>query len=513
MTALFRGKCLPLLAAALAALAVLVVVVPLQVASASGPESQFSVSISGTDGSAYFLPGHAQVNVTQTWNVSSPGNYEAIQVYVSSGSTFYYFNFATGYGSGKRFAVGYYPWAQQYPGIVARGRPGISVTGGPNPCGASSGSFEVRDIGRVGLEITRMSIVFTRWCEDGGVDIGQVQFGYPKTTYDVSPRVVDWPWSTVYPGQAAPEAHPVRMRLTSAKAVTVYQPKVTGPEAADFPILRQNCAGKLTTGGCAVWVGFTPKKPGPRHATLVLPTSAGSTSVSLDGLGGVGTSNWSVSTNWPGTPSSLVMRSVSAGDPYSIISQGVGTQLWTAEFATHTGKQLTPGATYSYQSGVSPPFTMSIAAGDAGCELNSGSVTVNDLATVGPDHQLARMNAVLKASCQSSVPYSVTATMRFHETADRTPPGPVTHLRAVRHGSQISLTWTRPAAADLAGIIICWYAAPNAPGIWSAGNTAYLGRGTSDRFTAPATKPISISVWTYDTTGNISAPSIVHLPG
>jgi hypothetical protein len=418
----------------------------LQAANASGPESEFSISISGTYGDAYFLPGHAQVNVTQTWNASSPGDYEAIQVNVSSGGTIYYFNFATGYGSGKRFAVGYYPWAQQYPGILGQGRPGISVLGGSNPCGTNSGSFEVRDIGRVGLEITRLWIVFTRWCEDGGVDIGEVRLGYPQTTYNVSPEVVDWPWSTVYPGQAAPEDHPVNVRLTSSKAVTAYRPKVTGPDAADFPIRKQNCTGKLTTGGCAVWVGFTPKAPGPRHATLVVPTSAGSAYVSLDGLGGVGTSDWNVSTNWPGTPSQLVMPSVSAGNPYSVISQADGASLvWTA------------------------------------------------------------------ANCKASVPYSVTAKMRFHEAADRTPPGPVTGLKAARRGNQISLTWAKPAVADLGGIIICWYATSSAPGIWSAGSTAYVGKGTSARFNAPPAKRVSISVWTYDTTGNISTPSIVHL--
>lgn len=491
----------------------LAVVTPFQKASASGPESQFAISISGTDDNAYFVPdGHAQVNVTQTWNVSSPGNYEGIQVFVSSGSKLYYFNFATRYGSGKRFAVGYYPWAQNYPGILRQGRPGISVLGGPDPtCGTQHGSFEVRDIGRSGLEITRMSIVFTRWCEDGQVDTGHVQFGYPATTYNVSPRVVTWPWSTVYPGNRAPEDHAVNVRLTSSKTVTVSQPKVTGADAADFPIDQQNCGGKkLTTAGCVIWVGFTPKKPGPRHATLVVPTSAGSTSISLNGLGGIGTSTWTVSTDWSGTPPNFSMPSISAGDPYSVISQGDGTNLWTADFATHNGKPLQPGTTYNYSSAISPPFSMSIAQGDAGCELSSGSVKVNDLATVGPDHQLARMNAVLTASCKSSVPFSVTATMRFHETTDLTAPGPVKGLKAVRKGSQIILTWTKPAAPDLAGIIICWYAGASAPSIWSSGNTAYVGTGTSASFTTTS-KSVSITAWAYDKTGNISTGSLIHV--
>ena len=95
-----------------------------------------------------------------------------------------------------------------------------------------------------------------------------------------------------------------------------------------------------------------------------------------------------------------------------------------------------PGTTYTYQNVVpAPPFTMSIAQGDGGCELNSGSVTVNDLATVGPDHLLSRLDALLKAICQSSVPYWVTVRMRFHEAADLTPPGPVTGLQLTRSGS------------------------------------------------------------------------------
>jgi hypothetical protein len=35
----------------------------------------------------------------------------------------------------------------------------------------------------------------------------------------------------------------------------------------------------------------------------------------------------------------------------------------------------------------------------------------------------------------------------------------------------------------------------------------------STKFTAPSTKPVSIFVWTYDRTGNISSPSIIRLPG
>jgi hypothetical protein len=518
MATFLRGMPIRLLAVALAVTAVLLPI-PVASAYASGPVSAFSISISGADGNASYFPGEASVNMTQTWNAGTGGDYEAVQINVSStsGTPLYFFDFATANGSNQRFGDGYYPWAQNWPGN-SQGRPGISVTGGPNPCGGSSGSFEVRDIARSALEITKLWIVFTRTCADspGQVDIGELRIGYPPTAYETSPEVADWPWSTIYPGQAAEDV-PVTVRLGTAKAVTAGTPSITGTDAADFPLRQQNCTGALTSSGCTIWVGFTPKAPGPRHATLVIPTSAGTTYVALNGLGGVGTSNWTVSTNWPGTPAHETIPSVSAGNPYSVISQGLqpvsggNAEVWTAEFALHTGQPFRVGTTYNYQNVTSPPFTMSIAQADGGCELSSGSVTINDLAMVGPDHDVSRMNAVLKAGCQSSTPYSVTATMRFHEAADVTPPSPVTGLKAERSGGQVKLTWTKPTASDLAGVIVNWYSAKHAPSIWSAGNIAYVGKDTSVTFSGPASQPVSISAWAYDTTGNISSSASVSL--
>ena len=489
--------------------------------ASSGPVAGLSFSISGADGTAYLRTGNATAWMQQTWNQGTRGDYEQLDVTITgrSPNTSYDLAFATPNGSNKHLADGYYPWAQDALGQLSRGRPGIHVQGGPYPCGTNSGSFEVRDIRRVHGVITRLWVVFTRYCDSYGssqADIGELKFGYPRTAYAVSPGEVAWPWTTVYPGNAA-EDHPVHLRLTSSKTVTARRPSVTGKDAADFPIRRQNCSGRLTARGCTVWVGFTPKARGPRHAQLIVPTSAGTATVSLDGLGAVGTSDWTVDTNWPGTPTHEVIPSVSAGNAYDVTSEGFqpipGTQnatLWTAMFGHTQG--LKPGTTYTYQNVVpAPPFSMSISQGDGACELTSGSVTVYDLATVGPDHLLSRLDALLKASCQSSVPYSVTARMRFHEAADLTPPGPVTGLKAVRRGNRVTLRWTKPSAADLAGVVIRWYSSTKAPGAWFTGSFAYQGTGTTASFRAPATQPVSVSAWAYDTTGNVSAARSVHI--
>lgn len=488
-------------------------------AQATSIEQPFSISVTGTAGNYFFTPRNAAINVTQTWNKSAYGTYEAIEARVTQGGIPQYtFDFATPNGSGHRLAVGFYNWAQEYP-VIGPGRPQIAVHGETPGCGNQTGRFEVRDIHRVGLKITRLWLVFERWCSPSWVESGELRLGYPQTTYDVSPRVVVWPWSTIYPGHAAQDV-PVRVRLTSAKAVTAYMPKVYGLDAADFPIRKQNCTGKLTASGCTVWIGFTPKAPGPRHAKLTVPTSAGPTSVSLDGTGGVGTSSWTAGVNWTDPPRTehLGMTSVSAGSPYEITSQAWeplpdGTmQLWNTNFGLNNGQQMKEDTTYTYVPGQGP-FFMDLSRGDGACEITSGSVTINDLAWLGPDHDLARMDADLTANCQSSTPYSVSAEMKFHARADVTSPGPVSNLKAVRDGGRVTVTWTKPPAADLAGVIVRWYAARHAPSVWWAGNTAYFGTGRSVSVKAPATQPVSVSVWTYDKTGNMSGKKSAYLAG
>ncbi len=485
-----------------------------------------SISVSGTAGNFFFSsPGSASISWGQIWEQDSYGFHEHIRVVAATkdGKSQYTFDFGTPLGKGYHFVDRFYRWAREYSGDWLPGRPAISVHGNQPGCANQTGSFEVRDIHRSGGNITRLWLVFERWCNDAygrprGVEHGELRLGYPATAYDVSPRVVVWPWTTVYPGQSAPDDVAVTVRLTSSSLVTAGTPSVSGADAADFPIRRQDCTGAVTAAGCTVWVGFAPTRAGPRHATLTVPTSAGPTRVSLDGTGGVGTSTWTVDTTWPGTPSHEVIPSVSAGDRYGVISQGFqplpppspDAEVWTADFSDTQG--LTPGTTYTYQNVVpAPPFTMDIAQGDGGCEMQSGSVRLNDLGTVGPDHLLSRLDALLKATCKANPSYQVTVRMRFHEAADLTSPSPVTGLQITRSGSHVALTWKNPPDSDLAGVIIRWSPARNAPSVWWAGRTAYFGTGTAASFTAPATGPISITTWTYDKTGNVSNGSSTYL--
>jgi hypothetical protein len=504
---------------AVAALAGAAALAPMSSAQASPIEETFSVSVSGTDGNYFFSPRNSTVNVTQTWNLTANGTYyEAIEVRVtaSDGSPLYTFDFATPNGSSERFTTRFYRWAQRYP-FNSPGRPGIAVYGN-SPCDDHTGSFEVRNIHRSGLEITGLSLEFERWCSPSQVDFGELRLGYPQTAYDVSPRAVVWPWTTIYPGRAAQDV-PIHVRPTSSNAVTVYTPSVSSANAADFPIRGQNCTGSLTASGCTIWVGFTPTAHGPRHAKLTVPTSAGPTYVSLDGTGGLGTSDWTADVNWADpsvTDEHLVMDSASVGSPYEIRSQAWEPQPdgtlspWNARFGTYGGLQMQEGSTYYYEPDQNP-FYMDLSRGNSGCEMTSGSVTLNDLAWIGHDRDLNRMDAQLTATCTSNSSYTVTTRMRFHARADVTSPGRVSNLTAARDGGLVTVGWTKPPAADLAGVIVRWYSAKTAPGVWWSGKSAYFGTGSSVLFKAPATRPVSISVWTFDTAGNVSPKSSVYL--
>ena len=181
-------------------------VVPAPSAVAKPIEENFSITVAGAFGDAVFTPDNASISVNQSNQIDQ--QVLQIRVSASNGETMS-FDFSTPAGSKQNFDVGYYGHAQRYP-FMDPGRPGISMS----PlgfCSTQSGNFEVRDIAWDGPAITRIWITYHRYCNNAqSAEIqpafGEIRLGYPKTTYDVSPRVVRWPEGT-YPGKAAAGRH------------------------------------------------------------------------------------------------------------------------------------------------------------------------------------------------------------------------------------------------------------------------------------------------------------------
>jgi hypothetical protein len=500
---------------AVAGVALLVAVAGLAVvaaprATARPIEETFSITVAGAFGDQRFTPANAWISVNQSNQVEQ----QVLQIGVMGfdGTPQMFLDFSSRAGSRQNLAVGYYGHAQRYP-FMDPGRPGISVS----PlgfCHDQRGNFEVRDIRFDGPAITRIWITYQRFCNlvqpaDIQPAFGEIRLGYPTTAYDTSPRVVRWPDGTEV-GRASSDV-PVMLRRTSTGAVDVTSVSVAGRHAGDFPIRQNACTGPLSAEGCVVRVGFAPRGPGPRHATLRVATTAGTTSISLDGAGALGRTDWVVDVDYedPSMPNEHLELpySFSWGVPYELGSQAYGADgiVWDAFFDL-AGNDTFARGHYTYNpdgTGLLPR----LSRGTAGCELDRAAIDIADLAFTGPDDRLALLDLNMDVHCRASYGHTVRGRIRFQDRDDQTAPAPVTGASAVRAGGQVTLRWTNPAAVDLAGVIVRWYPGRIAPGAPDAGTAVYFRTGNTVRFAAPSTRPIAVSIWTYDLTGNIGSPS------
>ncbi|HEU4897298.1 MAG TPA: hypothetical protein VFX88_06960 [Actinomycetota bacterium] len=477
-------------------------------AAARPIEENFSITVAGTFGDQLFTPASSWISVNQSNQVEQ----QVLQVSVMGfdGTPLMSFDFGSRAGSGRNLAVGYYGNAQRYP-FMDPGRPGISIS----PlgfCHDQTGNFEVRDIRFDGAAITRIWITYQRYCNlvqpaDIQPAFGEIRLGYPVTAYDTSPRVIRWPAGTQV-GRASSDV-PVRLRRTSAGAVEVTSVSVTGRHAGDFPVRHSGCAGALSSAGCTVRVGFAPRGPGPRHANLRVVTTAGNSNISLDGAGAPGRTDWLVDVDHE-DPSRAdehleLPYSFSWGLPYELGSQAYAADgiLWDAFFDLAGNDTFAEGR-YAYNSD-GTGLQMRLSRGNDGCELDRASVDIADLAFTGPDQRLALLDLAMEVHCRASYGHTVRGRIRFQDRDDQTAPARVTGVSAVRDGGQVTLRWTNPVAADLAGVIVRWYPGSIAPGAPDVGTAAYFRTGNTISFTAPRTSPIAVSIWTYDQTGNLGS--------
>jgi hypothetical protein len=240
-------------------------------------------------------------------------------------------------------------------------------------------------------------------------------------------------------------------------------------------------------------------------------TTAGTTTISLDGAGALGRTDWVVDVDYEDPSAAdehlVLPYSFSWGLPYELGSQAYGADgiVWDAFFDLAGNETFTEGR-YTHNpdgTGLLPR----LSRGNAGCELDRATIDIADLAFTGPDQRLALLDLAMEVHCRASYGQTVRGRIRFQDRDDQTAPAPVTGVSAVRDGGAVVLRWTNPAAADLAGVIVRWYPGRIAPGAPDAGKAVYFATGSTIRFAAPRTTPIAVSIWTYDRTGNVGSPS------
>ncbi len=402
-------------------------VIPTSRAAARPIEENFSITVAGDFGNQIFTPRNARIGVGQSNQIDQ--QVFSISVADLNGTQLLRFDFSSRDSSKQYLAVGYYGDAQRYP-FMDPGRPGISMS----PlgfCDDQTGNFEVRDIRREGMEITRIWITYQRFCNNAqpaGIRpaFGEIRLGYPKTAYDVSPRVVRWPTGT-YPKQASYDV-PIRVRRTSSSAVNVTSVSVTGRYASDFPVRQNGCTGGLTSAGCVIRVGFAPQGPGPRHAKLRVVTTVGTTYISLDGSGALGRSDWVLDVDHedPTVPDEhlVLPTSFSWGEPYELASGAYGADgiVWRALLDLPGAATFTEGH-YAY----SPDGTglqMSLSRGNGACEIDRAAIDIANLAFTGLDKRLALLDLTMDVHCRANYGETVRGRVRFHDRDDLTAPRP-----------------------------------------------------------------------------------------
>src|SRR5262245_61837598 len=507
-TAVRRRPSLVVCFAVLVAALGVIGVVPASRAVARPIEDNFSITLAGDFGDQLFAPSDAQIGVNQSNQIDQ--QVLSVSVADRSGAPLLSFDFSSRAGSKRYLAVGYYGDAQRYP-FMDPGRAGISISQ-LGFCDDQTGNFEVRDIQHDGVAITRIWITYQRFCNNAQpADIrpvfGEIRLGYPKSAYDVSPRVIRWPAGT-YPKQQSYDV-PIRVRRTSSTAVNVTSVSVTGRYASDFPVRQNGCTGGLTSTGCVIRLGFVPQGPGPRDAKLRVATTAGTTYVSLDGSGGLGRSDWvlDVDQEDPAVPAEhlVLPTSSSWGEPYDLASGAYGADgiVWRAFLDLPGAATFTEGH-YAYSPDGSG-LQMSLSRGNAGCEIDRAAVDIANLGFTGLDKRLALLDMTMDVHCRANYGDTVHGRVRFHDRDDLTAPGRVANVTERRDGGYLTLRLTNPAAAYLSGVLVRWYVGGISPSAADVGNAVYTGTGTTIRFAAPSTRTIAVSIWTYDQTGNVGS--------
>ncbi len=477
-----------------------------------------TISVAGFFGNKFFNSSNSRVEAS----LSNQVDKQMLQISVSDGQNFpLTFQFASRDSSNEYLKVGYYGDAQHYP-FTDPGQPGISISGFDSAfCFRQAGNFEVRDLALNGPEITRIWITYQWFCNTGvPLDqkpvFGEIKLGYPPAAYEVSPSVVRWPLDTEL-GKSAPDV-PVTVRPTGSTAVSVTSVSVDGPAPGSFPVRGHDCTGTLTSAGCTVWIDFAPTTPGPRYARLLVATTAGIATITLDGAGAIGTTDWTIDIDHPDGDSRAdehleLPSTLFWGSPWDLAAQGAeanGT-LWNFSLRVVQpdgfSEKLTQGGHY-VKSPDGPELQLDLSRGNAACVESQATADIANLAITGPDStwnsaqpigRLVVLDLTMEVTCGDTI----RSRLRLHDRGDFKGPFKVSGVSAVRDGGSVSLSWTNPSSVDFARTIVRWYPGDIAPGTPDTGNLARFGTTNSVRFTAPSTVPTAISIWTVDTTGNV----------
>jgi hypothetical protein len=422
--------------------------------------------------------------------------------------------------SGRELTPGRYPGATRYP-FQETGEPGLDVSGDGRGCNELTGSFTVLDIAP-----DRLWIFYEQHCEGGDPAVfGEIRLGYGEadSPLGVEAGIIGWP--SEHPGVAV-RPYPIRVANNGATPAAVTSTVVAGGN--DFTVISNGCPASLAPGAtCTVHVGFTAGRAGPRLGLLEISDGRGNVrEISLSGVGISGRTAWQMSgdagdyisggRSYAYTPQQGARMGGGGSETYAWMSADHADDWWSASFKAPQGQILLPGHTYT--GATRYPFNsgnagLSVSGSGRGCNTLTGQFTVHE-ATYDNGY-LTGFRISFEQHCEGAVPalrgeVSWRAVDPDAPTPDTTPPAPVSGLAAGPAGAAVELTWANPTDADWVDTVVLGASGTKAV---TEGRLVYDGRRTSTVVTGfPTWLPYTLTVFTEDTSGNLSPVRTVTIP-
>ena len=359
----------------------------------------------------FFHPGNASITVS--------GNAEEFQVRVEGGNMEDYYSMDFAAPLGEELHVGEYERAQRAPFREAT-RPGIDIWGSGRGCTKIAGRFRVNQLETASDgTISKLWVMYEQHCgERTPALIGEVRINIVGDGGDVvtSQRQVRWRHADKGGGMVVV---PIQMYNPGQEQVSMSAAKLAGPNANEFEVRVDGCAGKAIAPRkvCTVFVRYTPLTPGVKEASLRVPESDGDIHVvQLEGFVFGGSTRFALISDrgdWVGSGGSYNYDPSTAnisvvGDHRFVTADIEGDDgiRWSASFEAPQGDILLPGG--HYEDAKRHPFNgpspgLSVYGDGHGCNESDGEFTVTEI-DLNDEGELARFGVNFVQHCEGKTP-------------------------------------------------------------------------------------------------------------
>jgi hypothetical protein len=322
-----------------------------------------------------------------------------------------------------------------------------------------------------------------------------------------------------------------RLHNTTGKGVVIGSIPAMAGTQEDFVVVNDRCSGKKLMPGltCSFSIGFSPKAPGPRVATLSIPVGSVTETVALSGQAPLGTNSIVISGDDyvdGGTSHTL------ADGPYTILGAGepgnysfraiepysVSYDTVSALFATPDRQPLAVGKhdAVSWSTVMNPhsgatKYGIMVSGFSRACGSTSGTITVRKF-TTAPDGNVLMADLSFTQKCIENPGAVMTGELRYQFRSDTKAPSAVTSLQ--QNHTTRTMTWTPSASPDVAQTIARLVPGPGEGATPTSGYALAAGSMSSAKLPPLVPKQrYTVVVFAVDSAGNVSNSRTVAVIG